>query len=522
MEYPIVTESVHEILNPDQTISEAQYVFRHVSPELCQATISTAEHQWHSQGTGPKGVDIACSNLFEQLEADGYQFFGGRQHLEIPMATPGQTRKAAQVSHWWAQQYSLKITCEAQTWQGSGDDLLAALKDIRQKFEPAGYRLLCYGTSLNCSASGMSYDSGQVYQLEWGPPPRKARKGELHHAFETGADVIPATDDEQQRFKERWHAGVQLGRDGMAYDLEEYPVVAVNHQGHVTRCDVTQNLVVTAPLENLGLEMVFIPRGTFLMGETPGSSEITSSAPRPMNAPQHEVRLAPFWFGKYPITRAQWQVVASLPQQRDEMRAAPWLQSAEADGALPHHPVSGVSGYEALEFCARLSVYTGRPYRLPTEAEWEYACKAGTMTPFHFGEATFLQRSQLPTELATLRAFSSAVGDQVALLNYDSMRPGTTRVGSYLANAWGVYDLHGNVWEWCMDHWHDDYNQKPEVLKSTGHRYWKQGHRRYRVLRGGAWRESASTCSATARHRGALDDATAGHGYGLRVVCESC
>ncbi|MFM6907995.1 MAG: formylglycine-generating enzyme family protein, partial [Dolichospermum sp.] len=132
-------------------------------------------------------------------------------------------------------------------------------------------------------------------------------------------------------------------------------------------------------IENLSdgiqLEMVAIPGGTFMMG-SPENEEGSTDDERP----QHQVTIKPFCFGKYPITQAQWQAVAALPQVNQELKPNP----SRFKGA--NRPVEKVSWHDAVEFCARLSNYTKRPYRLPSEAEWEYACRAGTTTPFHFGD----------------------------------------------------------------------------------------------------------------------------------------
>ena len=122
-------------------------------------------------------------------------------------------------------------------------------------------------------------------------------------------------------------------------------------------------------------EMVLIKGGTFTMG-APEDEEDSINDERP----QHEVTVPTFFMGKYPITQAQWKAVAKLPQVEKELEENP------SDFKGDNRPVEQVSWYDAVEFCARLSNYTGRKYSLPSEAEWEYACRAGTTTPFHFGE----------------------------------------------------------------------------------------------------------------------------------------
>jgi formylglycine-generating enzyme required for sulfatase activity len=121
--------------------------------------------------------------------------------------------------------------------------------------------------------------------------------------------------------------------------------------------------------------MVLIPGGSFLMGSPEAEPDRSDN-----EGPQHKVTVPPFFMGRYPITQAQWRAVAALPQIKREPRPDPSRFKGD------NRPVEQVNWYDAVEFCARLSAHTGRAYRLPTEAEWEYACRAGTTTPFAVGE----------------------------------------------------------------------------------------------------------------------------------------
>ncbi len=257
-------------------------------------------------------------------------------------------------------------------------------------------------------------------------------------------------------------------------------------------------------IEDLGngvqLEMVPIPEGSFMMGSPKDELERHES-----ESPQHTVTISPFYMGKYPVTQAQWQAVASLPQVKRELDPNP----SRFKGA--NRPVERVSWYDAVEFCLRLSRYTGKSYRLPSEAEWEYACRAGTTTPFHFGET-------ITSELANYNAeYTYGAGVK------GRYRGETTEVGSFgVANAFGLYDMHGNVWEWCLDDWHNNYEGAP-----TDGSAWfendnynisqKQGRA---VLRGGSWSNDPKYCRSAFRNviiwavRGYIDDP-----FGFRVVC---
>ncbi len=230
-------------------------------------------------------------------------------------------------------------------------------------------------------------------------------------------------------------------------------------------------------LEELGadisLEMVAIPSGRFLMGSPEDElSRIDSEGP------QHEVTVAGFLMGRYPVTQAQWRVVAAMPQVDCELKAEP----SGFKGA--DRPVENVSWEDAVEFCKRLSNDTGRLYRLPSEAEWEYACRAGTKTPFHVGET-------LTTEVANYNGgYTYGNGPK------GKYREQTTSVTEFkIANAFGLSDMHGNVWEWCQDIWHDNYRGAP----TDGSAWMVDGNNSRRVLRGGSWISLPEFCRSACR-----------------------
>ncbi|WP_148292429.1 formylglycine-generating enzyme family protein, partial [Planktothrix prolifica] len=130
-----------------------------------------------------------------------------------------------------------------------------------------------------------------------------------------------------------------------------------------------------------------------------------------------------------------------------ETSSSPPYQGGARGGS--HRPVENVSWYDAVEFCARLLQRTGRPYRLPSEAQWEYACRAGTTTPFYFGET-------LTSDLANYDGTETYAEEPKGIYRQE-----TTPVGQFPPNAFGLYDLHGNFWEWCADPWHENYQGAP-------------------------------------------------------------
>ncbi|WP_375467701.1 SUMF1/EgtB/PvdO family nonheme iron enzyme [uncultured Nostoc sp.] len=255
--------------------------------------------------------------------------------------------------------------------------------------------------------------------------------------------------------------------------------------------------------ENLGngvvLEMVAITDGKFLMGSLESEPERYNS-----ESPQHPVTIQPFFMGKFPVTQSQWAAVATLPKVNIGLNPDPSYFKGV------NRPVEQVSWDDAIEFCARLSKKTEKTYRLPSEAEWEYACRAGTTTPFYFGET-------ITTDLANYRGTDWDYQGTVYPGNYvqgpkGEYREQTTDVGKFPANPFGLFDMHGNIWESCLDEWHENYNGAPK----DGSAWLVNNDSQNRLLRGGSWNYNPRYCRSANRFYSARD--IRDNNVGFRVV----
>jgi|GEM_PF-3089628 len=267
---------------------------------------------------------------------------------------------------------------------------------------------------------------------------------------------------------------------------QAYMVATISQKNEI-QCKPGRNRFRTVPLPGgISLDMMRIPSGRFMMGqtETEKAELIRQVGEEDYNQyfagelPQHEVTLAAFWMGKYPITQAQWRAVAKLPKEKIDLDPDP--SNFKGD----KRPVENVSWFDAMEFCARLSAHSQRTYTLPSEAQWEYACRAGTTTPFHFGET-------ITTDLANYNGNETFGSGPKGVF-----RGETTDVGSFPPNSFGLYDLHGNVWEWCLDHFHDSYEGAP----TDGTAWVTGGDSGFRMLRGGSWDLNPWDCRCASRY----------------------
>lgn len=248
----------------------------------------------------------------------------------------------------------------------------------------------------------------------------------------------------------------------------EFETVVVNEDGEIIERSKRKSSEISFQInQNQSISLVKIPGGKFLMGSSDNEAKI-----RENETPQHEVNVSTFYLGKFPVTQAQWfALMNNLPQISEEFNG-------------DNLPIVNVYLEKALEFCHKLSNLTNRKFRLPSEAEWEYACRAGTNTPFAFGKT-------ITTDLANFD------GTQPFLdISKGEFRNNLTPVRHFkFANNLGLFDMHGNVWEWCADIWHENYKNAP----NDGSAWLSGGDQSYCVQRGGSWRDRASNCRSAFR-----------------------
>ncbi|WP_373545155.1 formylglycine-generating enzyme family protein [Chamaesiphon sp.] len=327
------------------------------------------------------------------------------------------------------------------------------------------------------------------------PEKREELQAEIHRLLVQAVDVSLTDDEKQSRDN-----FIQHNVSAMEYALITqdfvYPVAKVIEQQ--TKREIQSQLYEFKSItfdgqtiykiphqgrhfrEDLGvntLEMVCIPSGSFLMGDS-------SAKDYACWLPQHLVTVPAFSIGKFAITQAQWVAIME--------------DNSSANGEDDGLPVDSVSWDDATEFCQRLSRFTGRKYRLPSEAEWEYACRAGTTTAYSWGD-------EIDRRFANYFDFDS----QAELA--------TKPVGSYAPNAFGLYDMHGNVFEFCQDRWHNDYEDAP--INGSAWLGSNLDDNKLVVIRGGSFDYYANNCLSSERRETIQDYRY--HGTGFRVASDA-
>lgn len=262
----------------------------------------------------------------------------------------------------------------------------------------------------------------------------------------------------------------------------EFETPTLNEMGEITKWTRYAAEQFTEDLgSDVRLEMLVIPAGVFHMGSARGHGNRDEQ-------PQHLITIKSFMMSRCLITQKQWKAIfGRLPPCRfkgDDL------------------PVERVSWQDAQTFCQRFSKKTQGNYQLPSETQWEYACRAGTNTAFSFGET-------ITTEIVNFNGEHRFRGEPRGVYGHV-----TTAGGTFPPNAFGLYDMHGNLWEWSADSWLDDYTSSPRDGSSYQNR-----DSRYRVVRGGSWHEPPELCRSATRLRVLQSDAE--EVIGFRVVCDN-
>jgi len=310
------------------------------------------------------------------------------------------------------------------------------------------------------------------------------RQAALQQAL-ADTEAIPTPGSKVEALSAIATAHGQLGdRPTAQAILEEALAIATGMQETTAKATALESLVATyeavwgrpLPPEDWDFVPFMSPEAAdaFLMGSPEDEPQRYDD-----EGPQHWVQVPAFAMGRYPVTQAQWRFVAQqLPRVNRDLEPEPsYFQGDD-------RPVEQVSWHMAVEFCDRISALLGTPCRLPSEAEWEYACRAGTTTPFHFGQTITPDLANYDGEAAYGQGPTGAYREE------------TTPVGSFgVANAFGLYDMHGNVWEWCQDVWHDSYAGAP----TDGSAWLEGGNQSLRLLRGGAWYDIPRGCRSAYR-----------------------
>ncbi|MDJ0556199.1 MAG: bifunctional serine/threonine-protein kinase/formylglycine-generating enzyme family protein [Microcoleaceae cyanobacterium MO_207.B10] len=310
------------------------------------------------------------------------------------------------------------------------------------------------------------------------PQPNKTRRQRLILGGLAGGGFAAAM------LSKDWWDRFSLPKAYSSNSTQKFETVTVNSKGEIINRSQGQAEVMTENFDNgVSLEMVKIPAGRFLMG-----SPETEAGREDNESPQHYVDVPEFFMGKYPVTQAQWQAV--MGNNPSEFKGA-------------NRPVETVTWNEATEFCQKLSQITGKKYSLPSESQWEYACRAGTSTPFYFGET-------ITSELVNFDGDNTYAYADAPKGKY---RREATDVGIFPPNAFGLYDMHGNLWEWCQDVWHDNYEGAP----ADGSAWETGGDNSRSPLRGGSWYNLSDLCRSAYR----LDDIRRDSigTIGFRIVC---
>ncbi len=353
------------------------------------------------------------------------------------------------------------------------DVRLVDIKDILSRFDLIG-PILQKNYENGVIPTTEAFNESALHKYLW-----------LYNPWQPLTSQTPGTSAENfAPTKER----TESGPHGLPLAQVDFEVLTLNTNGSAKERNTRHALCYVEDLgEGVALDMVQIPGGSFLMGTTFEEATLVQAdyvrykgedyAEFWHEGPPHAVKLPTFYMGQFEVTQGQWRAVSKLPKLN-------WDLNDQSRFKGDDRPVENVSWLAALEFCNRLTRATGRQYRLPTEAEWEYACRAGTTTQYHFGDA-----------------ITTAVSNYKGIYPYGDVswgidRDETTHVGFFgAANAFGLFDMHGNVGELCLDPWHDTYDGAP----SDGSVWIENGDNYVHVVRGGRYFGSPADLRASSR-----------------------
>ncbi|MEU7816197.1 SUMF1/EgtB/PvdO family nonheme iron enzyme [Pseudonocardia sp. NPDC049154] len=315
-----------------------------------------------------------------------------------------------------------------------------------------------------------------------------------------------------------WALDRAVGRPLPPIRTERFPVASVDATGARLPDQTGSAEVFDLPVGNASLPFAIVPGGGFVVG-----SPDNEPGRRANEGPQQQMQVGPFAIGRTTVTQTQWEALVEASPAPVERP----LAATPSSFSGPELPVETISWIEASEFCARLSALTGLTLRLPSEVEWEYACRAHSTTPFHFGPTI---TSALANYLGTGGAVVRREGDaDVVSPDYGGLvhesgaydqgplglyRAGTVPVGTFPPNRFGLHEVHGNVWEHCADVGPVDYERMPD----GGTPYTGDGGSH--VLRGGSWSHNPAICRSAYRDRMSADNPGWPGRVGLRLVCE--
>ncbi|MDB9426443.1 SUMF1/EgtB/PvdO family nonheme iron enzyme [Microcystis aeruginosa CS-564/01] len=458
-------------------------------------------------------ADILLSSLVRKIDRELYEMSPDVRKLLLEKLTPEELKSLAYQLQTYIQEQIGDYCSKSVYWQNQQWLALAYLKpsqavnEIKQVLAEAiknnnRVRLVRLTALLkNLSAALADYEP----LLLLNEPIAAYSRGDLNHV---GNVLQLSPEDEgtlQKRLIDKVAAIVPYNENLFLFTAE---TVLVNETGQVIERKPVKAYFYDENLPEVGnrkeaqnyIRMMYIPQGEFRMGTE--DEEIERLVKKfgwqvfRRERLQHLVKVPAFYMSQTPITQAQWRAIAATARIDIDLELEP--SNFKGDEL----PVERVNWYEATEFCKRLLRETKREYRLPSEAEWEYACRAGTTTAFHFGET-------ITADLANYRATETYAYEPTG-----EYRQQTTPVEQFPPNAFGLYDMHGNVWEWCADTWHGNYYFAPR----DGSVWIENGNNNYSPLRGGSWFSVPYYCRSAFRGDSLRRDDN--HNYdGFRVVC---